>query len=64
MDGGGDKGDRFRCLQHLDEAFIIDRLVEEIDDIDRVLVHAVKKDVRGIEDNAHGHIRVLFMEFL
>ena len=64
MDGGGDKGDRFRCLQHLDEAFIIDRLVEEIDQIDGVLVHAVQKNIRGVQNDAHGDVRVKLMEFL
>ena len=46
------------------KTLVVNGLVEEIDQIDRVLVHAVQKNIRGVQNDAHGDVRVKLMEFL
>ena len=64
VDGGRDEGDIFRRFQNLYETLVIDELVKKIDQVDGVLVHAVKEDVRGVQNNAHGDVWVAFVELL
>ena len=64
VDRGRDEGDIFRRFQNFYKTLVIDELVKKIDQVDGVLVHAVKEDVRGVQNNAHGDVRVKLMEFL
>ena len=64
VDGGRDKGRYFPALPELYKTFVVNGLVEEIDQIDRVLVHAVQKNIRGVQNDAHGDVWVKPMEFL
>ena len=64
VDRGRDEGDIFRRFQNFYKTLVVNGLVEEIDKIDRVLVHAVQKNIRGVQNDAHGDVRVKLMEFL
>lgn len=51
-------------LQNFYKTLVVNGLVEEIDQIDRVFVHTVQKNIRGVQNDAHGDVRVKLMEFL
>ena len=64
VDRGRDEGDIFRRFQNFYKTLVVNGLIEEIDQIDGVLVHAVQKNIRGVQNDAHGDVRVKLMEFL
>lgn len=64
VDGGRDKGDIFRRFQNFYKTLVVNGLVEEIDQTIEFLFMRSKRIIRGVQNDAHGDVRVKLMEFL